>query len=237
MQEPQRNVFLRNVANVVSILGMLPLCVLFCECGYKYLVPLIVYNNIMDDLDGVLAAKLEIKSEFGAMLDNVCDAISHSIFVLVVGMHYSQQADNLFVGGACAAGSLLATVAIVLRVVTRLDPVSTTGTGSPTNELIRHIFFVIIMSRILDFDPAPFLIAAFAMHAVTMLIPFRMPYLIRSLTKSAVAIVLVNVALLVAWLVQFLAPVIAASFIGTYFVSFLTGGIGWLKTVDSETSS
>ncbi len=98
-------------------------------------------------------------------------------------------------------GSLLATVAIILRVVTRLDPASPTGTGSPTDELIRHIFFVIIVSQIFEFDPAPFLIAAFSMHAVTMLVPFRMPYLIRSLTKSAVAIGLVNVALVVAWLV------------------------------------
>ena len=236
MQEPQRNVYLRNVANVVSILGMLPLGVLFCKDGYQYLIPLIVYNNIMDDLDGVLAFKLDIKSEFGAMLDNLCDAISHSIFVLAVGMHYFQQADNLFVGGACVAGSLLATVAIILRVVTRLDPASATGTGSPTNELIRHIFFVIIMSRIFDFDPALLLIATFSMHAVTMLVPFRMPYLIRSLTKSAVGIGLVNVALLTAWLVPYLAPVIAASFVGTYFISFLTGGIGWLKTGDSETS-
>ena len=83
MQGTERNVFLRNVANVVSILGVLPLCVLFCEYGYQYLIPLIVYNNIMDDLDGVLAVKLDIKSEFGAMLDNVCDAISHSVFVFV----------------------------------------------------------------------------------------------------------------------------------------------------------
>ena len=236
MQKPQGNFLLRNVANIVSILGVLPLCVLFWEYGYQYLIPLIVYNNIMDDLDGVLAVKLDIKSEFGAMLDNVCDAISHSVFVLVVGMHYFQQAENPFVGGACVAGSLLTTVAIILRVVTRLDPTSTTNTGSPTNELIRHIFFVIILSQIFEFDPAPFLIAVFSMHAVTMLVPFRMPYLIRSMTKSAVAIGLVNVVLVVAWLAPAAAPIIAASFIGTYFVSFLAGGIGWFTKADSRTS-
>ena len=69
------------MANVVSILGVLPICILFGEHGYDYLLPLIVYNNIMDDLDGVLAAKLNIKSNFGARLDNVCDAIAHSVFV------------------------------------------------------------------------------------------------------------------------------------------------------------
>jgi phosphatidylserine synthase len=221
MQDRQKNVLLKNAANVASILGVLPLCILFRESGYQYLIPLIIYNNIMDDLDGILAVKLDIKSTFGAMLDNVCDTVSHSIIVFVIGMHYFQQADNSFVGAACLAGCLLATVAIIVRSVTRLDPAATTGTGSPTNELIRHILFVIIVSQIFGFDPTPFLIAAFSMHTVTMLAPFRMPYLIRSRTKSAVAIGLVNVALVVAWLVPYLAPVIAASFIGTYFFSFL----------------
>jgi len=236
MPESQKNILFRNAANVVSILGVLPLCILFWEHGYRYLIPLIVYNNIMDDLDGVLAGKLGIKSDFGAMLDNVCDAISHPIFVLVIGMYYFQQADNALVGGACLAGSLVATVAIILRSVTRLDPASPPGTGSPTNELIRHILFVIIVSELFEFDSTPFLIATFLMHAVTMLIPVRMPYLIRSLSKSVGAIGLVNVALIVAWLVPYLAPVIAAAFIGTYFLSMLTSGIGWLKPVDAETS-
>ncbi len=221
MQERQKNVLLKNAANVASILGVLPLCILFGEFGYQYLIPLIIFNNIMDDLDGILAIKLDIKSKFGAMLDNVCDTVSHSIFVFVVGMHYFQQADNSLVGAACLAGCLLATAAIIVRSVTRLDPASTTGTGSPTNELIRHILFVIIVSQIFEFDPMPFLVATFLMHSVTMLVPFRMPYLIRSRTKSAVAIGLVNVALVVAWRVPYLAPVIAASFIGTYFFSFL----------------
>jgi phosphatidylglycerophosphate synthase len=236
MQETQKNILVRNAANVVSILGVLPLCILFWEHGYKYLIPLIVYNNFMDDLDGVLAGKLGIRSEFGAMLDNVCDAISHPIFVLVVGMHYFQQADNPLMGGACLAGSLLATIAIILRSVTRLDPAAPTGTGSPTNELVRHMLFVIIVSQIFEFDSTPFLIAAFVMHTVTMLVPVRMPYLIRSLTKSAAAIGLVNGALMVAWLVPYLAPAIAASFVGTYFLSILTSGIGRLKLADSEAS-
>ena len=98
------------------------------------------------------------------------------------------------------------------------------------------MLFVIIVSQIFEFDSTPFLIAAFLMHTVTMLVPVRMPYLIRSLTKSAVAIGLVNGALMIAWLVPYLAPAIAASFIGTYLFSILTSGIGWVKTVDSKTS-
>ena len=47
------------------------------------------YNNFMDDLDGVLAAKLNIRSDFGALLDNVCDAIAHTVVVMAVGMHFA----------------------------------------------------------------------------------------------------------------------------------------------------
>ena len=235
-QGPQRRPFVRNAANVVSIAGVLPLCILFGEHGYQYLIPLIIFNNIMDDLDGILAVKLDIKSRFGAMLDNVCDTVSHSVFVFVVGMHFFQRADSPLVGGACVAGCLLATAAIVFRSASRLDPESPTGIGSPTNELIRHMFFVIILSQIFKIDPTGFLVAAFAMHSLTMLAPFRMPYLIRSLTKSATAIGFVNVALVVAWLVPYSAPFIAVAFVGTYFLSFATGVFGWFTMIRSKTS-
>ncbi len=89
---PEKLIY-NNAANIVSILGVLPLSILFLEGGYQYLIPLIIYNNIMDDLDGILAVKMNIKSVFGATLDNLCDGISHSILILIVGMHF---------GGACA---------------------------------------------------------------------------------------------------------------------------------------
>ena len=77
----------------------------------------------MDDLDGILAAKLKIGSEFGARLDNVCDAISHSIVVMVVAMS---------LGGIGAATALIAIAALIVRSVARLDPNANAGTGSPT---------------------------------------------------------------------------------------------------------
>ena len=233
MQELRRNLVLRNLANIVSILGVLPICILFGEHGYQYLIPLIIYNNVMDDLDGVLAAKLNIKSNFGANLDNLCDSVAHTVFVMVVGMHFAQEAGNPYLGGFLLASSLLATVAMIVRVVTRIDPSFVTGMGSPTNELIRHIFFVLLMEQIFGFDPTPFLIATCVVHAVSMLVPFKMPYLIRSLTKSALAIAMVNVSLLVAWLLPYAAPVVAASFAVTFLASFAAGGIRWLRTETS----
>ena len=176
----------RQLANVASILGLLPLYLLFMPDGYQYLVPVILWNNFMDDLDGVLAAKLGIRSQFGADLDNVCDAIAHTVFVMVVGMHY---------GGICAAVSLLATTAIVIRVVSRIGPAATAGVGSPTNELIRHMLFVLLLAEVFGFGAAPFLIATFATHTVSMLLPHKLPYLLRNLTKSVTAVALLNVAL------------------------------------------
>jgi phosphatidylserine synthase len=219
LQLPENFIY-KNTANIISILGVLPLCILFIDGGYQYLIPLIIYNNIMDDLDGILAIKMSIKSEFGAMLDNLCDGISHSIIVMAVGMHY---------GSICAVASLIAVVGILLRVVSRLIPSSVTGTGSPTNELIRHILFVIILAPIFDLSAVPLLTIIFVMHAVSMLVPYRMPYLIRSITKSATSIGLVNIALLTAWLVPFATPVIAACFFLTYLFSFLTGGVKLLR--------
>ena len=70
MQQLNSFIF-KNLANAVSILGVLPICILFHEGGFQYLIPLIIYNNVMDDLDGILAGKLNIRSGVGATMDNV----------------------------------------------------------------------------------------------------------------------------------------------------------------------
>ncbi len=234
MKETQQGALLRNLANIVSILGVIPICILFGEHAYQYLIPLIIYNNFMDDLDGVLAAKLNIQSNFGALLDNICDAIAHTAFVMVVGMHVAQQSEYSYLGEVCFATSLLATVSIIVRIVSRIDPTAATGRGSPTNELIRHIFFVLLLEQIFGFDPTPYLIVTFILHAASMLVPFKMPYLIRNLTKSAIAIGMVNVALLLAWLLPYATPIVAASFVVTYLASFAAGGFRWLRTAGAN---
>jgi len=248
----------KNLANVVSILGVLPVALLFLKDGYQYLIPLIVYNNIMDDLDGILAGKLNIRSQFGAILDNVCDAVAHTVFVIAAAMYVWTDRGDVC-GGVCAAAGLVAAMALVLRVVSRLDPAAVTGTGSPTNELVRHMFFILLLSKVFGFAPAPLLIAAFLFHAVSMLAPFRMPLLIRSLTKSATAIGLLNVSLVVAWLVAdatqnwpemgdstfsvmawlvpYATPLIAAAFLLSYLLSFAWGGIWWIKGMKAGTPS
>lgn len=223
------NVFIRNLANVVSFLGILPIWLILGKNGFAYLVPFIIYNNVMDDLDGVLAAKLNIRSRFGGLLDNVCDAIAHTVIVMVVGLHFAQSAGHLSIELICIAASLLVVVSIIIRVVTRIDPAFVGGSGSPTNELIRHILFALLLAQVFEFDPTVCLIVVFVFHAASMVVPFSLPYLIRSQTKSATAIAMVNVALLFAWLWPLMTPVVAAIFVATYAASFASGAWHWWR--------
>ena len=208
----------KNIPNIVSILGVIPLAMLFMGDGFQYLLPLILYNNVMDDLDGVLATKLDLKSEFGATLDNVCDAVAHILFVMAVGMHY---------GGPCALLSLVAAVSILVRVVSRLAWAAESGGGSPTNELMRHILFALVVTQHLGIAPEPFLAAAFVLNTVSMQVSYPLRYSIRSLTSSATAIAGVNVALGIAWWFPVTAPAIAACFVATYLYSLVAGGVSW----------
>ncbi len=211
----------RHLPNIVSILGVLPLGILLLDDGFAYLCALIVFNNIMDDLDGILATKLRLCSDFGAGLDNVCDAVAHILIAMVVGAHY---------GGVVLAFSLLAAVAILIRVVQRLAPSPASGTGTPTNELMRHLLLLSILQGLYEVDITAYLIVAFLLHSVSMLVPFAMPQLVRSMAKSATAVVSVNVALALAWAIPAAAPFVAAAFFGTYLYSFAVGGLGWLRS-------
>ncbi len=210
----------RNIPNIVSILGVLPLCILLREDAFVYLCPLIVFNNFMDDLDGILAKKLGLRSEFGAGLDNVCDAVAHILIAMVVGAHY---------GGVVLAASLLSAVAILIRVVQRVDPSHVGGTGTPTNELMRHILLLTLLQELYEFNVTPYLMAAYILNSASMLVPFAMPHLIRSKAKSATAVLGVNAALVIAWCVPMTAPFIAAAFFGSYLYSFVVGGVRWLR--------
>ena len=210
----------KNLPNIVSLLGVLPLTILFFENGFQYLIPLIIYNDIMDDLDGILAIKLNLKSDFGAALDNVCDAVAHIILVMALGIHY---------GVALSIISLVAVATILLRVTSRLASPIKISAGSPTNELMRHILLVLLAANYFEFVPVPALMTVILLNSISMLAPFPMPYQIRSLTKSAAAIGLVNVSLLLAWLVPFTAPIIAICFFASYLYSFTAGGALWFK--------
>jgi len=225
MGNPQVSFIYRNLANAISILGVLPLVLLFLENGYRYLIPLIIFNNVMDDLDGVLAAKLNIRSRLGADLDNVCDAVAHAAMVLAVGAHF---------GGLVLMVSMIAAASIILRATSRLNPNVVTGIGSPTNELMRHMLFVLLLTQMFDVDPRLYLVLIFILHSVTMIVPFKLTILIRGLAKTATAVIFVNISLVVAWLIPAVTPLIAVSFITTYLYSFIVGGGQWLRERENK---
>ncbi|MCZ6526416.1 MAG: hypothetical protein O6928_07690 [Gammaproteobacteria bacterium] len=219
-ETPQRNFLYRNLANATSILGVLPMVLLFLDGGYRYLLPLIIFNNVMDDLDGILAAKLDIRSRFGADLDNLCDAVAHVALTLAVGAHF---------GGMVLVFSMVAAASIILRVASRLDPETVSGSGSPTNELMRHLLFTLLLVQTLGLEPELVLMIVFLLHSVSMLVPYKMSALIRAQTKSATAVGMVNVALLAAWLVPIMTLPVATAFIVTYLYSFVVKGQQWLR--------
>jgi phosphatidylserine synthase len=219
MENIQQTFFYRNIPNMISIFGVIPLLLLFAEDGYQYLIPLIIFNNIMDDLDGIAAAKLNLHSRFGADLDNVCDAVAHVAITLAVGAHF---------GGIVAITSMVAAGAIILRVATRVNPEGQTGNGSPTNELMRHLLFVLLLTQTFDVDPTVYLAPLFLLHSASLVAPYKLPLLIRSMTKTATTVILLNIALVVAWLMPAVTPFIAAAFIGTHLYSFVVEGRCWL---------
>lgn len=220
MEKAQRNFAYRNLANITSILGVLPIGLLFLQDGYRYLIPFIIYNNVMDDLDGILAGKLKIRSLLGAHLDNVCDTVVHVALVMIVSAHFGLS--MLFVG-------MIAAAAIIIRLTGRLNPDEVSGNGTPTNELMRHMLFVLILTGLYEVDAQPYLGLIFIFHTVTMLVPFKFTFLIRGRAKSATAVALVNVVLIAAWWVPNLAPLIASAFFATYLYSFALGGTQYLK--------
>lgn len=221
MEGTRGNFFWRNIANITSILGVLPLALLFLEDGYRYLLPLIVFNNFMDDLDGVLAAKLNIRSRFGANLDNVCDAVAHVAIALTVGAHF---------GGILMIVSMIAAGSVILRATSRMDPGRESGNGSPTNELMRHLLFVLLLAQVFGFEPEIYLLFLFLLHAVSMVVPYGMSGLVRGRAKTVTAVALVNVALVIAWLIPAVTPFVAVVFGATYLYAFIAGGSQWLKT-------
>ena len=220
------NFLYRNLANATSLLGVLPLVVLFLDDGYRFVIALLLFNNCLDALEGVLAARLNIKTRFGADLDNVCDAVAHAILTLAVGAHF---------GGLVMVASAIAAGAILLRVVGRLDPRAIEGIGSQPNELMRRLLFTLQLAGQFDFSPAYILIAVYLVHAVSMLVPHPMPHPIIDRAKSAKALGLVNGALVIAWLVPVTTPVITATFVAAYIYSFIVGSIGWWNKLAVKT--
>lgn len=94
---------------------------------------------------------------------------------------------------------------------------------------MRHMLFALLLAGQFDLRLDYILIPVFLLHSVSMLAPFPMPALLRSWTKSATMVALVNVALVAAWLLPPVTPAVAAAFMGTYLYAFAAGTARWPK--------
>jgi hypothetical protein len=68
-------------------------------------------------------------------------------------------------------------------------------------------------------------------HAVTMVVPYRMPHPIIDAATTATRLGLVNVALVAAWLIPAITPIIATAFFGAYLYAFFAGTITRAKAL------
>jgi len=201
----------KNCANFISLLGLAPVCLLFYDGGFQFIVPFIIYNNIMDDLDGMVAKKLGIRSQFGANVDNICDAVAHSAIVIAVGTHF---------GGVLIVFSLVAAFSIVLRTANRIEPNSIAGEGSQTNELLRHAMFILLIGEMVELNVVPVLAVIFLMNSISMLLPIRLPFMFAHYAKTPASMAWFNISLMLAYWVQPLTYLIGAAFFMTYIYSF-----------------
>ena len=94
---------------------------------------------------------------------------------------------------------------------------------------MQHLLLLTILQQFFGFDITPCLVAAYRLNSESMLVPFAMPYFVRSNAKTVTTILGVNAALAVACCVPVTAPFMAAAFLGTYLYSFVVGGAGRLR--------
>jgi phosphatidylglycerophosphate synthase len=215
--------FRTNLANMVTLAGVLPLSLLLTPVGLAYLPYFLVYNNAIDDLDGVLARKLGIESSFGAVLDNLCDTVAHVLLVMVI---------SAVKRGTIMWWALLPVTAILIRMALRIDAKSAQAFGSSTNELLRHLLFLLLLEQTWSLDIEVAFIAVFLCHSVSLLVPFQMTYLVRGWFKSPFYLLFLNIMLLVTVFVPLLVTLIAPVYFIAYLFSLGWGAIKWVRSTD-----
>ncbi|MEE8482283.1 MAG: hypothetical protein V3S12_02930, partial [Acidiferrobacterales bacterium] len=65
-------------------------------------------------------------------------------------------------------------------------------------------------------------------------VPYKMSGLLRGQAHSVMAVAFVNIALLVAWLVPVVAPIVAVAFAATYLYAFVEGGSQWFRDRNTQ---
>ena len=58
--------------------------------------------------------------------------------------------------------------------------------------------------------------------------------LLRGQANSVVAVAFVNIALIVAWLIPVVSPIVAAAFGVTYLYAFVRGGSQWFRNMKRQ---
>jgi hypothetical protein len=129
-------------------------------------------------------------------------------------------AVGTYFGGALTVISLIAAFSIVLRTAARIDPNSISDQGTQTNELLRHIMFILLIGEMTGLNLVPILTTIFLMNSISMLLPTRFPFMLVHYAKTPVSMMWFNISLILAYWFQPLTYLIGAAFFITYIYSF-----------------
>ncbi|MCL2023069.1 MAG: CDP-alcohol phosphatidyltransferase family protein [Oscillospiraceae bacterium] len=81
-----------NVPNVICILRivlLIPFTLLYMEKHYMAALILLLISGISDKLDGVIARKYDMITEFGKLLDPIADKVTQIVLAVILLFHFT----------------------------------------------------------------------------------------------------------------------------------------------------
>ena len=186
---------------------------------YHYLPLIAAINLLADDLDGMVARRLNVSSEFGRYLDLVCDTASHSFLLMVVAANHG-------------ALSIIIAPVILMSMFYRLSKSAsqTIGkdNGTTTNEYIVSLQLVVALELSWDLD-LEYLLAALAVLSILTLNSRLRVNTLRRVMSDKMLLVFDGFLILGAF-----RPEIALSLLAVHMIPFLSGTlriipVSWFK--------
>lgn len=153
-----------HIANVVTLLGVVPAMLLLDPDFRIHLSILVLITILADDIDGMIARGLNTTSDFGRHLDLVSDCASHVIIVIVISQEYNLPVRIL---------AILASIAMITRLSLSASSHQTKGHGVTTNEYVVYLFLIRTVDNHFSIDLTAAVICITVLVLVSLNIPCR----------------------------------------------------------------
>jgi phosphatidylserine synthase len=132
-----------HIANVITLLGVVPAILLLDPDFRIHLTILVLIAIFADDIDGMIARGLNTTSDFGRHLDLLCDCAVHVIIVFVICQEYNLPTR---------IAAILASIAMIIRLALSASRQDRKGYGITTNEYVVYLFLVRISDNYFSVD-------------------------------------------------------------------------------------